>query len=63
MGWQVSYQIEGRVYARYVTLEKPDAKIAVLYQNDDSGKDFLKGFKNGLGDKVEQGIVAEAATN
>jgi ABC-type branched-subunit amino acid transport system substrate-binding protein len=54
MGWQISYQIEGHVYARYVMNEKPDAKIAVLYQNDDSGKDFLKGFKDGLGDKSSQ---------
>ena len=51
MGWQISYQIEGRVYARFVMNEKPDAKIGMLYQNDDSGKDFLKGFKDGLGDK------------
>src|SRR5579862_2470482 len=54
MGWQVSYQIEGHVYARYVQTEKPDAKIAVLYQNDDSGKDFMKGFKDGLGGKASQ---------
>jgi branched-chain amino acid transport system substrate-binding protein len=52
MGWQISYQIEGRIYARYMMNEKPDAKIAVLYQNDDSGKDFLKGFKDGMGDKA-----------
>jgi ABC-type branched-subunit amino acid transport system substrate-binding protein len=52
MGWQISYQIEGRVYARYVLNERPDTKIAILYQNDDSGKDFLKGFKDGLGDKA-----------
>src|SRR3984957_458943 len=52
LGWQISYQIEGRVYARYVMSERPDGKIAVLYQNDDSGKDFLKGFKEGLGDKA-----------
>jgi ABC-type branched-subunit amino acid transport system substrate-binding protein len=52
MGWQISYQIEGHVYARYVMNEKPGAKIAVLYQNDDSGKDFLKGFKDGLGDRA-----------
>jgi branched-chain amino acid transport system substrate-binding protein len=58
MGWQISYQIEGRVYARYVMAEKPDAKIAILYQNDDSGKDFLKGFKDGLGDKVRQVVAA-----
>jgi branched-chain amino acid transport system substrate-binding protein len=54
IGWQVSYQIEGRVYARYILGAKPDAKIAVLYQNDDSGRDFLKGFKDGLGGKIEQ---------
>jgi ABC-type branched-subunit amino acid transport system substrate-binding protein len=53
IGWQISYQIEGRVYARYVITEKPNAKVAVLYQNDDSGKDFLKGFKDGLGYKSE----------
>ena len=58
MGWQISYQIEGRVYARYIMTEKPGAKIGVLYQNDDSGKDFLKGFKDGLGDKA--GMIAAA---
>src|SRR5476651_2698589 len=60
MGWQISYQIEGRVYARYVQTEKPDAKIAVLYQNDDSGKDFLKGFKDGLGDRA--GMITAAVS-
>jgi branched-chain amino acid transport system substrate-binding protein len=54
IGWQVSYQIEGRVYAKHILREKPDAKIGVLFQNDDSGRDFLKGFKDGLGDKVGQ---------
>ena len=58
IGWQVSYQIEGRVYARYILQQKPDAKIAVLTQNDDSGKDFVKGFKDGLGDHGAQ-IVHE----
>jgi len=58
MGWQISYQIEGRVYARYVTNEKPNAKIGVLYQNDDSGKDFMKGFKDGLGDKANMIVAA-----
>jgi branched-chain amino acid transport system substrate-binding protein len=57
MGWQPTYQIEGRVYAKYVLAEKPNAKIAVLSQNDDSGRDFLKGFKDGLGQTVSQ-IVA-----
>lgn len=54
IGWQVSYQIEGRVYAKHILGTKPDAKIGVLFQNDDSGRDFLKGFKDGLGDKVSQ---------
>jgi branched-chain amino acid transport system substrate-binding protein len=58
IGWQVSYQIEGRVYARYILDTKPDAKIAVLFQNDDSGKDFLKGFKDGLGDRIGQLVAA-----
>ena len=58
MGWQISYQIEGHVYARYVMTEKPAAKIAVLYQNDDSGKDFIKGFKDGLGDKSSMIVAA-----
>ena len=54
IGWQVSYQIEGRIYARYILSQKPDAKIGVLYQNDDSGRDFRKGFQDGLGDKINQ---------
>jgi branched-chain amino acid transport system substrate-binding protein len=58
IGWQVSYQIEGRVYARYILGKKPDAKIAMLYQNDDSGRDFMKGFKDGLGDKVGQLVMS-----
>jgi len=57
MGWQISYQIEGRVYARYITTANPNAKIGLLYQNDDSGKDFAKGFRDGMGDKAGQ-IVA-----
>lgn len=51
MGYQPPYQGEGRVYATYILKEKPDAKIAVLYQNDDFGKDLLKGLRNGLGAK------------
>lgn len=54
IGWQVSYQIEGRVYARHILQARPDAKIAVLFQNDDSGRDFLKGFRDGLGDRIAQ---------
>jgi branched-chain amino acid transport system substrate-binding protein len=59
MGWQPNYQAEGRIYARYILDNKPDAKIAVLFQNDDYGKDLLKGLKDGLGDKGKM-IVAEA---
>ncbi|HWZ67150.1 MAG TPA: ABC transporter substrate-binding protein [Stellaceae bacterium] len=60
IGWQPNYQSEGRVYASYILERKPDGKIGVLYQNDDFGKDYLKGLKDGLGDKVKS-IVVEAA--
>src|SRR5947209_623877 len=58
MGWQPSDQSEARSYARYLIKEKPDAKIGVLYQNDDFGKDYLRGLKDGLGAKSSM-IVAE----
>jgi branched-chain amino acid transport system substrate-binding protein len=58
MGWQPSYQSEARIYAKYLMKEKPGAKIAVFYQNDDFGKDYLKGLKDGLGSKASM-IVAE----
>ena len=51
MGWQPNYQSEAKVYAQHILKTKPNAKIAVLYQNDDYGKDYLKGFHDGLGDK------------
>jgi ABC-type branched-subunit amino acid transport system substrate-binding protein len=59
MGWQPSYQSEARIYAKYILKEKPNAKIGVLYQNDDYGKDYLKGLKDGLGDKAASMIIAE----
>jgi len=59
MGWQPSYQSESRIYAKWLMKEKPDAKIAVLYQNDDYGKDYLKGLKDGLGAKAATMIIAE----
>jgi branched-chain amino acid transport system substrate-binding protein len=52
MGWQPSYASEARIYAKYIIKEKPGAKIGVLYQNDDFGKDYLKGLKDGLGSKA-----------
>jgi branched-chain amino acid transport system substrate-binding protein len=51
MGYQPNYQTEGRVYARYVLKNIPNAKIGILYQNDDYGKDYLKGFEDGLGER------------
>src|SRR5262249_22553623 len=61
MGWQPNYQSEARIYAKYILREKPNARIGVLYQNDDYGKDYLKGLKDGLGDKAALLIVAEDA--
>ncbi|MGY4479512.1 ABC transporter substrate-binding protein [Bradyrhizobium sp. USDA 3364] len=61
MGWQPSYQAEGRIYAKHILKEKPHGRIAVLYQNDDYGKDYLKGLKDGLGDKAASMIIAEDA--
>ncbi|QDW41107.1 ABC transporter substrate-binding protein [Bradyrhizobium sp. KBS0727] len=58
MGWLPSYQSESRIYAKYLAKEKPTAKIAVLYQNDDMGKDYLKGLKDGFGSDASR-IVAE----
>jgi ABC-type branched-subunit amino acid transport system substrate-binding protein len=60
MGWQPNYQTEGRIYAEHILKNNPKAKIGVLYQNDDYGKDYLKGFKDGLGDKVGM-IVKEVS--
>jgi len=59
MGWQPNYQSEGRIYAQYVLQHKPQGKIAILYQNDDYGKDYVKGLKDGLGDKAKTMIVSE----
>ena len=58
MGWQPNYATEGRIYARYILKNLPDAKIAVLTQNDDFGKDFFTGLHDGLGDKADKLIVA-----
>jgi ABC-type branched-subunit amino acid transport system substrate-binding protein len=59
MGWQPNYQSETQIYAKYILKNHPNAKIAVLYQNDDYGKDYLKGLKDGLGSKASGMIVAE----
>jgi branched-chain amino acid transport system substrate-binding protein len=57
MGWQPSYRTEAAIYAKYLLQAKPDAKVGILYQNDDFGKDYLIGFKEGLGDKAKSMIV------
>src|SRR4249919_520592 len=61
MGWQPNYQTEGRIYAAHILETKPNAKIGVLYQNDDYGKDYLKGFEDGLGDKAKTMIVSKVS--
>ncbi|MBB4369838.1 branched-chain amino acid transport system substrate-binding protein [Bradyrhizobium sp. cir1] len=60
MGWQPSYASEARIYAKYIMKEKPDAKIGLLYQNDDFGKDYLKGLKEGLGPKASMIVLEES---
>jgi branched-chain amino acid transport system substrate-binding protein len=57
MGWQPNYQSEGRIYAEYLMKNHPNAKIGILYQNDDYGKDYVKGLKDGLNGKLK--IVSE----
>src|SRR5271167_433567 len=61
IGWQPNYQSEGRIYAAYILKEKPDGKIGVLYQDDDFGKDYLKGVTDGLGAKAASMILVEAS--
>ncbi len=61
MGWQPSYQTEAKIYAKYILQNKPDARIGILYQNDDFGKDYLKGIKDGLGEKAAKMIVSEVS--
>lgn len=59
MGWQPNYQAEGAVFATYVLTNHPNGKIGILYQNDDYGKDYVKGLRDGLGDRADEMIVAE----
>jgi branched-chain amino acid transport system substrate-binding protein len=61
MGWQPSYRTEAQIYARYLTEEKKDAKLCVLYQNDDFGKDYLTGLKEGLKDNYDKLVVKTAS--
>ncbi len=61
IGWQPNYQSEAKIYAAHLLDTKPNGKVAILYQNDDYGKDYLKGFEDGLGDKAKTMIVARAS--
>jgi ABC-type branched-subunit amino acid transport system substrate-binding protein len=59
MGFNPNYFVEGRIYGQYILKEYPNAKVGVLYQNDDLGKDYLAGIKAGLGDKTAKMLIAE----
>jgi branched-chain amino acid transport system substrate-binding protein len=59
IGFQPNYQTESQIYAKYILKEKPNAKIGILYQNDDAGKDYVRGLKDGLGTKAASMIVSE----
>ncbi|MGY4421368.1 branched-chain amino acid transport system substrate-binding protein [Bradyrhizobium sp. JR6.1] len=61
MGWQPSYQVEARIYAKYILQKYPGKTIGVLYQNDDFGKDYLIGLHEGLGDAAKKLIVVESS--
>jgi branched-chain amino acid transport system substrate-binding protein len=61
MGWQPTYQTEGGIYAKYILDKMPNAKIGILFQNDDYGKDYVKGLKDGLGSKAAKIIVSEVS--
>src|ERR1700678_1228424 len=61
LGYNPNYFVEGRIYGQYILKQYPNAKVGVLYQNDDLGKDYLNGIKSGLGDKAATMIVAEAS--
>jgi branched-chain amino acid transport system substrate-binding protein len=61
MGWQPSYRLEAQIYGKYLVKEKPNAKLCVLYQNDDFGKDYLTGLKQGLGDQYDKIVIKTAS--
>src|SRR5437763_13574467 len=61
MGWQPNYQTEARIYAAYILKNHPGKTIAVLYQNDDFGKDYVIGLRDGLGDQASKLIILESS--
>ena len=62
IGWQPNYQTEGAIYGHYLLKTKPDAKVAVLYQNDDAGRDYFTGFKAGLGAEAAKRMIVAVQT-
>jgi branched-chain amino acid transport system substrate-binding protein len=62
MGWQPTYQTEGRIYANYILQQVRDPRIGILYQNDDYGKDYVKGLKDGLGDVTARTLIVSEQT-
>jgi branched-chain amino acid transport system substrate-binding protein len=58
IGWQPTYEIEGQIFVRYILAQRPNAKIAILYQNDDLGKDYVRGIQRELGDRAKSMVVA-----
>jgi ABC-type branched-subunit amino acid transport system substrate-binding protein len=61
MGWNATYVTEGRIYGKQILARRPGAKVAMLYQNDEFGKDSLRGLLEGLGDKAKSVVVAQAS--
>jgi branched-chain amino acid transport system substrate-binding protein len=61
LGFNPNYFVEGRIYGQYILKQYPNAKVGILYQNDDLGRDYLNGIKAGLGDKAATMVVAEAS--
>src|ERR1700712_4696462 len=61
MGYQPSYRTEAEIYMKYMLSLNPAAKLAILYQNDDFGKDYLTGVKDGLGDKYNNTVIKDAS--
>jgi branched-chain amino acid transport system substrate-binding protein len=61
IGWQLSYRIESQIYAKYLMKEKPGARMCVLYQNDDFGKEYLKGLQEGFGDQFDKIVIKTAS--
>jgi branched-chain amino acid transport system substrate-binding protein len=55
--FQPSYRVEGAMYGRYLLAHKPDAKVGIIFQNDDLGRDYVAGLRDGLGDKADKMIV------